>query len=193
VKEFNKTVQNTKGHHLVLGELIDFITGEPIQDTHDERYRQKIARFLAKQKGYLKEEIEPRCELLVTADNNNAIVKIDFKVNLFGKVCMIIKYGPGSLVTRYRCALAASRLVAPYQVPWVVVTNGEDADIIEGATGRVISSGFESIPTKSELIDTLENKHFDHISAKQAEMESRIVYAFEVNGSCPCDDTICRL
>lgn len=186
-------MQNTKGHHLILGELIDFITGEPIQDTHDERYRQKIARFLAKQKGYLKEEIEPRCELLVTADNNKAIVKIDFKVNLFGKVCMIIKYGPGSLVTRYRCALAASRLVAPYQVPWVVVTNGEDADIIEGATGRVISSGFESIPTKSELIDTLENKHFDHISAKQAEMESRIVYAFEVNGSCPCDDTICRL
>ncbi len=186
-------MQNTGGHHLVLGELIDFITGETIQDTHDERYRQKIARFLTEHKGYLKKDIEPRCELLVTADNNKAVVKIDFKVNLLDKACMIIKYGPGSLVTRYRCAIAASRLVAPYQVPLVVVTNGENADIIDGAAGRVIASGLESIPTRAELMNILTNANFHKISAKQAEMESRIVYAFEINGSCPCDDTICRL
>ncbi len=27
------------GHHLILGELVDFITGETIEDTHDEMYR----------------------------------------------------------------------------------------------------------------------------------------------------------
>ena len=35
--------------------------------------------------------------------------------------------------------------------------------------------------------------HFKPISANRVEMESRIVYAYEVDGSCPCDDTICRL
>ena len=34
------------GHHLILGELTDYITGETLKDTHDERYRQQIARRL---------------------------------------------------------------------------------------------------------------------------------------------------
>jgi len=186
-------MKETQSHHLILGELVDFITGETIQDTHDERYRQKLARLLVNNKGYLKKEIEPRCELIVKAENKKAIVKIDFKVTLSGRICMIIKYGPGSLVTRHRPALAASRLAAPYQVPVVVVTNGEEADIIEGATGKVISSGLESIPDRPELIDRIADTHFSPISAKQAEMESKIIYAFEIDDSCLCDDNICRL
>ncbi|HSQ84271.1 MAG TPA: hypothetical protein VLM43_06045, partial [Desulfobacterales bacterium] len=90
-------------------------------------------------------------------------------------------------------AIAASRLVAPYQVPIVVVTNGEDADILEGKTGKVVSQGLESIPSKRDLIEKVTAINFYRISDKQAEIESRIVYAYEVDGSCPCDDTICRL
>ena len=44
--------------HLILGELVDFITGETIQDTHDERYRQKLARFLIEKKDYTKNDIK---------------------------------------------------------------------------------------------------------------------------------------
>lgn len=185
-------MKKAQGHHLILGELIDFITGKTIQDTHDERYRQKLARLLVKHKGFLKKEIEPRGELLVSVETKKAIIKIDYKVNLSGKTCMIVKYGPGSLVTRQRPAIAVSRLVAPYQVPFVVVTNGEDAEIIEGATGKMISSGLESLPARNELVDRISRAQFDLISPEQAEMESRILYAFEVDGSCPCDDTICR-
>jgi hypothetical protein len=186
-------MKETQGHHLILGELVDFISGETIQDTHDERYRQKLARLLVNNKGYLKKEIEPCSELIVKAENKKAIVKIDFKVTISGRTCMIIKYGPGSLVTRHRPAIAASRLAAPYQVPVVVVTNGEEADIIEGATGKVISSGLESILGRHELIEKVADIRFNPISAKQAEMESKILYAFEIDDSCPCDDTVCRL
>jgi len=186
-------LKNTQGHHLILGELVDFITGETIEDTHDERYRQKLAHLLVEHKGYLIKEIEPGCKLFITAANKKAVLNIDYTIKLAGKICIIIKYGPGSLVTRHRPALAASRLVAPYQVPLVVVTNGENADILEGATGKVISMGLESIPEKVELIDMIANMHFDPISAKQAEMESKIIYAFEVDGSCMCDDSRCKL
>ncbi|MBW2450002.1 MAG: hypothetical protein JRE92_06225 [Deltaproteobacteria bacterium] len=106
---------------------------------------------------------------------------------------MIIKYGPGSLVTRQRPALAVSRLVAPYQIPIVVVTNGEDADILEGKTGEVIVKGLQSIPSKGDVIEKLTATNLRRISVEQAEIESRIVYTYEVDGSCPCDDTICRL
>jgi len=170
--------------HLILGKLVDFITGETIEDTHDERYRQKLARLLVEKKGYNKNEIKSRCDLPVSAGVNKAVVKIDFTITLSDKICMIIKYSPGSLVTRHRPVLAASRLVAPYQVSIAVITNGEDADILDGYTNEVISSGFESIPDRQQLARAVADIHLEPISSKRAEMESRIIYAFEIDGSC---------
>jgi hypothetical protein len=40
---------------------------------------------------------------------------------------------------------------------------------------------------------TAAGQPFEPISADRAEKEARIVYAFEVDGACTCDDTICRL
>jgi hypothetical protein len=84
-------------------------------------------------------------------------------------------------------------LASPHQVPIVVVSNGEDAEIVEGTTGKIISSGLESIPKKPQLVEMIKQAPYNQISLQRAEMESRIDYAFEVDGSCPCDDTVCRL
>jgi len=181
------------GHHLILGERTDFITGETIIDTHDERYRQKIARLLVNHQGYQKNDITPRKDLLVQAGENRAVIKIDFLINLWGKVCMILKFGPGSIVTRRRPLLAASRILAPYQIPIAVATNGEDAEVLEGTSGRVISRGLDTIPSRKQLIEIFYAAPFNRIPAERAEMESRILYCYEVDGSCPCDENVCKL
>ncbi len=181
-----------EGHHLILGELVDAVTGQILPDTHDERYRQKLARLLMDARGYPRSDIN-RCSLRVKAGDNCAIVKVDMAVTIAGRICMIIKYGPGSLVTRHRPALAASRLLAPYQIPIVVVTNGEEADILDGHTGEVIANGLESIPARAELAAHSAVFLFPTITEARAEIEGRIVYAYEVDGACPCDDSVCRI
>ncbi len=181
------------GHHLILGSLEDFITGEVLDDTLDERYRQKLARALVSGGGYAVSEITPRLALTVKAGRNRAIVKIDLVIRLSKKTGMIIKYGPGSLVTRHRPALAASRLLAPNHIPVVAVTNGEDADVLDGVSGKVLGSGLDAIPSRKQLVRIMEKFSFPAITPERAEMESRIVYAYDVDGGCPCDDTICRL
>ena len=60
------------GHHLILGELIDYLSGDVLPDTHDERYRQKIARLLIETLGYEKLEIISRRQLIVTAGDKKA-------------------------------------------------------------------------------------------------------------------------
>jgi len=50
------------GRHLILGELTDVITGRTLPDTHDERYRQKIARLLLEEKGYSRSAPPPRAQ-----------------------------------------------------------------------------------------------------------------------------------
>jgi hypothetical protein len=183
----------TNGHHLILGQLTDVISGESLADTHDERYRQDLARLLVDRKGYRKTEIQPRQVLEARAGQNRARVKIDFVVRLAGRLAMLVKYGPGSIVTRHRSALAASRLLAGYQIPVVVVTNGEDADVLDGASGGVVSRGLATLPSRRQLLKITVSAAFDPISPRRAEIESRIFYAYEVDGACPCDDTICRL
>jgi hypothetical protein len=181
------------GHHLILGEIGDFITGERLADTHDERYRQKIARFLVQEKGYAREDVRPRNPLTVSAGDRKGRLWVDFTVTVDDCMAMVIKYGPGSLVTRYRPTLAISRLLAPYQVPVVVVTNGESADVLDGDTGKLTGTGFDRIPSRDRLLRQLARTDRLPISPSRAEMEARIVYAFEIDGGCPCDDTACRI
>ena len=181
------------GHHLILGELADVITGVMLEDTHDERYRQGIAALLVNEKGFVRDEINPRLQLTAKADEKCAIIKIDFGIILDNKMCMMIKYGPGSLVTRHRPALAASRMLVSYQIPVVVVTNGVEAEILDGSSGKIMARGLDAIPDKKLLEKLVAERTFSLIQPDRVAKESRIVYAYEVDGSCPCDDTICKI
>jgi hypothetical protein len=181
------------GHHLILGKLSDALTGELLDDTLDERYRQKIAAWLLERKGYGAADIEPRRRLVLAADEHRAAITVDFIVHLMGRAAMVIRFGPGSIVSRERPALAISRLVAPYQVPIAVVTNGEDAEILDGPSGKIIGRGLGAIPSKDELAQTVQAAHFKPVAPERAVLESRIAYCYEVDGACPCDDTICKL
>ena len=138
----------------------------------------------------MKSDIEPRRSLLVKAGDKRAIIKIDFLISLSDRLCMMIKYGPGSLVTRHRPVLAASRILAAYQIPVAVVTNGEDAEILDGSSAKVLARGLDTIPSKTDLKTIAAGFDFQRISAKRAEMESRILYCFEVDDCCPCDAEI---
>ncbi|MBU1168262.1 MAG: type I restriction enzyme HsdR N-terminal domain-containing protein [Proteobacteria bacterium] len=180
-------------HHLILGSLIDFISGKEIPDTLDERYRQAIAERLVRDKQFKRTDIVQDYSLTVTTPEKKAILKIDFIVLIDKKELMLIKYGPGSIITRHRSSLAASRLVAPHQIPCVVVTNGEDADILLGRTGTLLAQGLDRIPSRNELALMASKEPLEVIDSKRSVLESRILYAFEVDGSCPCDTDICRI
>ncbi len=181
------------GHHLILGECRDYLSGQIIADTHDERYRQSLAKFLVEKLGYHKPELVARQELKVAAGDKCALLRIDLSVVLEKRIAMIVRYGPGSLVTRHRPSLAASRLMSPYQIPVVVVTNGENADILDGETGQVMAHGLESIPSRNTLLTRIRSLEFQSIPDENIEREQRILYAYDVDDSCPCDDTVCRL
>jgi hypothetical protein len=89
-------------------------------------------------------------------------------------------------------ALAASRLLAPYQVPFSVVTNGEDADVLSNYTGDIVASGLDGIFAREDLKTRLQACERVPVSGYHREMAARIMYAYEVDGRCPCDDTVCE-
>lgn len=180
-------------HHLILGELEDFITGEIVADTHDERFRQKIAKLLVESCNFDKVQIKKNVVQIIQAGNKKARIKIDFLVESHGKIIMLVKYNPGSIITRRQTCIALSRIAAPYQIPMAVMTNGKDAEIIDPVKKEVIRTGLDSLPKASELEELMLKHSFKPVDDKNIDMAHRIVYACEVDGACPCDSDICEL
>lgn len=177
-------------HHMIYGHLTDFVTGESLVDTDDERYRQKIARFLVDEKGYDKNDLEMRLTIETLFAKRFVVSKIDMVVNIEGKRVMLVRYGPGSLVTRERPAVAAARaLDSSRQIPLAVVTNGEDAEILDVHTRKVVRTGLLGIPDKKEAVSMIESLDFSPYPDEKREKELRILNAFDVEICCaggPC-------
>lgn len=175
-------------HHLILGTLKDFLTGSTIEDNHDERYRQKIAKLLVEKKGYNKRDIEKNKIILLENKGSRFQITIDYTIYIDNKPTMIIKYGPGSIVSRHMAAIACARLLDEYEIPLCVVTNGEDAETLETKSGKTISKGLDKILSPEDLRKVPLKRKLDNDIREKAK---KILFAFEVDGRCPCDDSIC--
>ena len=173
-------------HHLIYGSLNDYLTGEELTDTDDERIRQEISKFMVEHKGYQKDELIPRLYIETLFSQSFVRSTIELTVQVNGLQFMVIRYGPGSLVTRERSAIAAARVLNPkYQIPLAVVTNGRDAELIDTLTGKILGNGLESIPSRREaeqLISTL--KFPTRQQDQELEREKRILNAFDVERCC---------
>jgi hypothetical protein len=173
-------------HHLVYGSLHDYITGEELTDTDDERIRQNISKLMVEDKGYNKNELIPRLYVETLFSTNFVRSTIDLTVELAGRQFMIVRYGPGSLVSRERSASAAARVLNPkHQIPLAVVTNGNDAELIDTATGKILGNGLESIPDRVQAEKIISTLTFPtRQNDQKLEREKRILNAFDLERCC---------
>jgi hypothetical protein len=172
--------------------MTDFLTGRVIADTDDERLIQHVARFLVARKMYGKEDVERKRRIEFDVEGKKVFSMVDLVVKMAGRIVIAIKYGPGSLVTRERPALAIARILEPYMVPLTVVTNGEEAELLDTASGKVIASGLDSIPDKASISGQFGKFTWGSLRPRQIEAEKRILSAYDyLEHSLECDDDWC--
>ncbi|SDP37155.1 type I restriction enzyme HsdR N-terminal domain-containing protein [Desulforhopalus singaporensis] len=175
-----------KPHHLIYGTLEDYLTGEELTDTDDERIRQELQRMMVEEKGYRREELTPRLKIETLFTRSFVTSTIEITITCNQKQTLIVRYGPGSMVSRERAAVAAARVLNPeYRIPFAVVTNGRDAELLDTRTGKILGYGLHSIPSR-ETIETLLNQveYLPPLKGEQRERELRILNAFDVERCC---------
>lgn len=177
---------DTSGHHIVYGTLKDYLTGEELPDTDDERYRQQLARQLVEEKGYAPDELEPRLFIETVFNGRKVRSLIELTVRIEGRRHLVIRYGPGSLVTRERPALAAARILDPdYRIPLAVVTNFRDAELLETRTGSVLATGMSALPDRNRLLDMVRQYDFEPFANQvKRDQEARILHVFDEEVCC---------
>jgi hypothetical protein len=169
-----------------MSDICDFITGQMFIDTDDERIRQRIERFLIEEKGYSKKDIEVDSEFEIIIGEEIHKSKVDLIVSVQEKRFMIIKCARGSLVSREREVLSCARILDTYQIPFAVITNGEDAEVLDTISGEVIGNGLETIPSKANALEAIKQIEFKKLLEKKIEKEKRIFLAFE-SIKCPAE------
>lgn len=181
------------GHHMVYGVLSDYLSGEELTDTDDERTRQQLARMLVEEKGYAKAELEARLTIETTFNTLFVRSTIDLTVSVEGKRLFLLRYGPGSLVTREKSAIAAARVLDPdYRIPFVVVTNGRDAEFLETEHGKTLATGMDAIPDRARAgvlrKEAVFAPYSDPVKREQA---LRVLNTFDLEVCCRGDS--CKL
>ncbi|MDR9501155.1 MAG: type I restriction enzyme HsdR N-terminal domain-containing protein [Desulfurivibrionaceae bacterium] len=177
-------------HHLIYGQCLDYITGQQLVDTDDERRRQELARLMVEEKGWPKEDIEMRLTIETLFNRHFVTSKITMVLGMDGRQCLLVRYAPGSLVTRERSAVAAARVLhADYQIPLAVVTNGCDAELLDTYSGAVVGRGMAALPSREEVARMMAGLRFAPYDPKKRQRELRILNAFDVEICCaggPC-------
>jgi len=155
--------------------LTDYVTGQEIPNIGAEENRQRVERFLVETKGYKKDDIEVDADLRFSIGDEEVHSNVDLVVRIQEKRFMVLRCVPGSLVSRQRETLAAARLLDVYQIPFSVVTDGEDAQLLETTTGSVLAQGMDVIPSKEEAVQRMKEIEFQPFPQEKMERE-RIIF-----------------
>ena len=159
--------------------LTDFVTGKEVPNIGAEENRQRVERFLIETKGYTKDDIEVDADLKFTIGDEEVNSNVDLVVRVLGKRFMVLRCVPGSLVSRQRETLAAARLLDTYQIPFSVVTDGKDAQLLNTATGKVLDQGMAAIPSKEEAIRRMKEIGFQPFPQDRLEREQIIFRSYD--------------
>jgi hypothetical protein len=148
----------------------------------EEVIRQKVHDFLLGKKGYVAEDIAEEVPFYLKTDREVFRLKVSMVVQIKGRPLVLIKCGAGSILARERPTLALARLFGEYQVPLTIVTNGDEASILNTLTGETLGCGLEAIPDKKHLLSQLADLKTIPLPEKRVKLEKQILSAFEALG-----------
>ncbi|MGA6925904.1 MAG: type I restriction enzyme HsdR N-terminal domain-containing protein [Desulfosarcina sp.] len=131
----------------------DFITGQVVPNLGAEANRQQVERYLVETKGYRPEDITVDAPIDVPIDGDVYRSVVDLVVQIDGRPLMAIKCAAGSLGSREREIVSAARLYGSSPLPLAVVSDGVQAIVLDGATGKKRGKGVAAIPTRREMVD----------------------------------------
>ncbi len=160
--------------------ITDFITGQKVPNVGAEENRQKVELFLVNSKGYRKSDIEVNLPIAFSVQNQVYESCLDLVVSVNGRRFMVIKCAAGSLGSREREAIAAARILETAPLPLAVVSDGDQAIVLDPITGQRLGNSMEDIPTPSIALEKIKNKQRpEPLPADRLEKERLIFRSYD--------------
>ncbi len=160
-----------------------YITGKLVPDTDRERIRQKLAQYLVEELGYRLSDFVLDREIHLEIKGCKVIALVDISIVIDDRYLMILRGGPGSVVTREAGTVSAARLLVPdYIVPWAVQANLFDAAFINVKKKKAVAYGWDAIPTRKKLLDLTSDWPPPKLPESRIPAERQILYSYDTHG-----------
>lgn len=161
------------------GTLRDYLTGDEIDETTFEEFRQALAKLLVEEKGYPKERIKAKVKLTYCVDGESFDRPIDYVIyDEAGKPIFVIMFCSGDVGSYERETVCAGRLIEGGPVAYAVVSDTMDASLMDIRTGDVIAHGMKALPDWTKLLEMVENAEITPLTAEQKKMQTRVFHTY---------------
>ena len=171
--------ENPEEHAGFPDTLIDYLSGREIPFSNRDNIRQKLVKTLVEEKGYRKEDISLDREIRFEMEGHQACSLVDIAIGFDSKTLIVFKCASGSVVSRERQIIATARLLDTYIIPFAVVTNGVDIELLDAISEKVIGDGMPSIPTRQELFEKVKELTLKPVNKKKLVYEQRVLYTYD--------------
>jgi len=180
-------------HETSLGQTIrDYLTGEEIENTSYEDFRQALARLLVEELGYPADRLRPKVGVTFPMQGREYCRVADLVAyDAAGRPLLLILFGAGQPGSFDRELLAAARLLANGPAPLAAATNTEDAVLHATADGRRLATGMGAIPRWERLRELAAANPAAPLTAERAALERRILFTYSEFLATACCHT-CR-
>ncbi|MEW6569869.1 MAG: type I restriction enzyme HsdR N-terminal domain-containing protein [Nitrospirota bacterium] len=152
---------------------------EQIERMQLQGLKQQILGILIEEKKFDPAEVEADPEFVLKMSDREAAATIDFIVNLPPGSFMVIRCVNSGLESWERYITAFARAVKEYQIPYAVITNGEEVRIIDVLRGSLAVGTIDKLFTRQEALEKMRDFKKVPFPTHKLEREKRIIYAFE--------------
>jgi hypothetical protein len=151
---------------------------EYIEIIHLEGVKQAVWEILTKEKDFDPGDIEIDPEFKLTLSDCEFTVSVDFIVNCSSTSFMVIRCAT-AIESWERYVISFARVIKDYQIPYAVVTDGDNARIIDVLTGSLVSESVKGLFNRQEALEKMMDFKKTPCPSNRLEREKRIVYAYE--------------
>lgn len=170
--------------------LKDYISGEEIEETTYEEFRQGLAKLMVEEKGFPKERLKTKEAISYEIDGEKFSRVIDLvAVDDNGRPLMVILFCAGRVGSYERESVSAARLIPGGPAPYALVTDTQDAALMDAKTNECVKTGMAAVPHWDELLEMARGKKMPPLDEKRKAMEERVFHAYcgFLFGTC-CSD-----
>jgi len=159
--------------------LVDYITGKQVPNVGVEEIRQHLEQYLVEVKGYQKKDIAVDADIRIDINGSLYASQLDLVVSVENRRFMVIKCAAGSLESREREVLSASRIFASSPIPYAVVSDSKTAVIYDSANGKKVGEGLSKIPSRTTAGNFFKTNQPVQIPEKRLKKEKIIFRSYD--------------
>lgn len=172
------------------GTLRDYLSGEEIDETTFEEFRQLLARLLVEEKGYPKDRLKAKVPLKYCVEGEEFERPIDFVLyDEQGRPVFLVLFCAGEVATFERETVCAARLIEGGPVPYALVTDTMDATLLDVRTGEEVARSMDAVPDYERLMRMVSEAKITPLTAEQRERQTRVFHTycgFVCGDHCEC-------